>query len=197
MTDEGSPAQGSQAAAAAEGPPAPADDVNIEEDSREQGLADTQVKTQALTQLGMPLVVTGSQAGPCTCASSCTTGQCSTGRMQRGSLAICGRGAAGRRDLCRQPAAPAEAPPTAEETPGSTEPAVAGEAAAPGSSAGSNEGPQGSESGVPAATLRFSLHRSHAQLYVSSAETAAACGSIDAAAVDALFTSSTAEEAPA
>ena len=41
----------------------------------------------------------------------------------------------------------------------------------------------------PAATLRFSLHRSHAQLYVSSAETAAACGSVDAAAVDALFTS--------
>ena len=185
--NEGSPAQGSQAAAAAEGPPAPADDVNIEEDSREQGLADTGEDTGA------------DAAGDAT-GSDRQPGWAVHLRQQLQDRAVQYRADAEglfsnlwerrgwKAGPLPQPAAPAEAPLTAEETQ-DDRPAVAGEAAARGSSAGSNEGPQGSESGVPAATWRFSLHRSHAQLYVSSAETAAACGSIDAAAVDALLTS--------
>ena len=184
---KGNPAQGSQAAAAAEGQPAPADDVNIEEDSREQGLADAGGDT-------------GDDA-----AGDATGGDRQPGwalhlRQQLQDRAVQYRADAEglfsslwerrgwKAGPVPQPAAPAEAPTTAEELQ-DDQPAVASEAAARESGIGSNEGPQGSDSRVPAATWRFSLHRSHAQLYVSSAETAAACGSIDAAAVDALLAS--------
>ena len=185
--DEGGLAQGSQAAAAAEGQPALADDDHVEEDSRAQGPADAQGKT-------------GTDAAGDATGSDRQPGWAVQLRQQLHNRAVQYRADAEglfsdlwerRGWKCgpvRQPAAPAEALRTAGETQ-DHQPAVASEAAARESSAGSNEGPQGSESEVPAATLRFSLHRSHAQLYVSSAETAAACGSIDAAAVDALFTS--------
>ena len=182
--DEGGLAQGSQAAAAAEGQPELADDDHVEEDSGAQGLADAQGETGA------------DAAGDAT-GSDRQPGWAVQLRQQLQDRAVQYRADAEglfsnlwerrgwKAGPLPQPAAPAEAPPTETQD---DRPAVAGEAAAPGSSAGSNEGPQGSESGVPAAALRFSLHRSHAQLYVSSAETAAACGSIDAATVDALFT---------
>ena len=185
--DEGSQAEGSQAAAAAEGQPAPADDDNIEEDSREQGLADTGEDTGADAAGD----ATGSDRQPGWAVH--LRQQLQDRAMQyrtdaEGLISNLWERRGWKSGPGPQPAAPAEAPPTAEE-PQDDRPAAASEAAAQESSIASKAAPHGDDSRAGPPTWRFSLHRSHTQLYVSSAETAAACGSIDAAAVDALLTS--------
>ena len=185
--DEGHPAQGSRAAAGGEGQPAPAGDDNLGEDSGEQGLAEAGGDTGADAAGG----ATGSDRQP---------GWAMQLRQQLQDKAVQYRADAeglisnlwGRpgwkSGLVPQPAAPAEATIAAED-PQDDQPAVTSKAVAQESSTGLDAAPQGNDRGAGGPTWRFSLHRSHTQLYVSSEETAAVCGSIDAAAVDALLAS--------
>ena len=183
--EEGSPVQGSRAVAAAEGQSAPAVDDNLGEDNREQGLADAGEDTGANSAGD----ATGRDRQPGWAVHLRQRLQEKAGQYRADAEGLISN-LWERRGLKEgpvpQPAAPAEAPPTAED-PQDDRPTVASKAAARESSVGSGAGPQDSDSRAQGAPWRFSLHRSYTQLYVSSTETAAVCGSIDAAAVDALL----------
>lgn len=92
-----------------------------------------------------------------------------------------------RQEPAQEPAEYVELPTVAEE-PQQEQTAVASEEAAGQSSTAADTKPQG---GVASREkpMRFSLHRSHSQLFVSSAETAAASVGLDAAVEEALLAS--------